>query len=92
MSNFKVTPLIPGLYCCLCFEQLNPEDCAIDDNGQKWDICKTCYLIEQLMIDLKEYGRHSEGCSYPHNKKYGCKCGYLDKLKKYNIEKGEENG
>lgn len=26
---------------------------------------------------LTEYGRHMEGCNYPHGGEYGCKCGFL---------------
>ena len=33
-----------------------------------------------LRKDFRHYGRHSEGCSYPHSEKYGCKCGFLDAL------------
>lgn len=28
------------LYCCICFAPLNPELCAEDSTGQKWDACK----------------------------------------------------
>ena len=32
---------------------------------------------KELKLNLLEFGRHSEGCNYPHNKEYGCKCGWL---------------
>ena len=28
------------LYCCICFKPLEPDDCATDTDGQKWDVCK----------------------------------------------------
>lgn len=27
-----------GLICCICFEGLTPETCAVDKDGQKWDV------------------------------------------------------
>lgn len=36
MTNFGWTGW--GLYCCICFENLTPETCAVDENGQKWDV------------------------------------------------------
>lgn len=33
------------LFCCICFEVLEPEDCAVDTDGKKWDACKgSCAL------------------------------------------------
>jgi hypothetical protein len=29
-----------GLFCCICFNGLTPEQCAEDSEGNKWDICK----------------------------------------------------
>ncbi len=31
------------LYCCQCFKSLTPEECAVEENGQKVDVCKECY-------------------------------------------------
>ncbi len=28
------------LMCCICFEGLTSETCAVDSNGVKWDVCK----------------------------------------------------
>jgi hypothetical protein len=28
------------LYCCICFKPLIPDECAIDKDNQKWDVCK----------------------------------------------------
>lgn len=28
------------LYCCICYLPLTPDECAVDQNGQKWDACK----------------------------------------------------
>lgn len=30
------------LYCALCFRNLTPEECWVDDTGQKWDVCVEC--------------------------------------------------
>jgi hypothetical protein len=27
------------LYCCICFKALTPDECAVDSEGQKWDVC-----------------------------------------------------
>lgn len=27
------------LMCCICFEGLTSETCAVDINGVKWDVC-----------------------------------------------------
>lgn len=35
------------LYCCLCFETLEPEDCWEDEEGVKWDICRPCKEHEE---------------------------------------------
>jgi hypothetical protein len=40
----------------------------IDDKEKK---------IEELRLDLLEFGRHDEGCNYIYSKNYGCKCGWL---------------
>ncbi len=28
-----------GTRCEICFERLELEDCAVDTEGQKWDVC-----------------------------------------------------
>jgi hypothetical protein len=28
-----------GLICCICFETLTPQQCFVDADGQKWDLC-----------------------------------------------------
>lgn len=35
-----------GLFCCLCFEGLTPGMCAIDSNGERWDVCWECAAME----------------------------------------------
>lgn len=27
------------LYCCICFKTLTPDECAIDYEGVRWDVC-----------------------------------------------------
>lgn len=34
------------LYCCICFTDLTPDECATDSEGQKWDACKGLCAIE----------------------------------------------
>lgn len=36
------------LYCCLCFTPLTPEECHVDEKGQKWDVCKKCAEEEAM--------------------------------------------
>lgn len=28
-----------GLICCICFRGLTPEQCAVDTDGVRWDVC-----------------------------------------------------
>ena len=47
-------------------------------------------LFKQQQELLTEYGRHSEGCNYPHGKEYGCKCGFLNVLKEHGYEVSDD--
>jgi len=38
--------------CCICFGYFNVEALAVDKNGQRWDVCVTCWEWEQD----REYG------------------------------------
>lgn len=29
-----------GTMCCICFRGLTPDECAVDNSGQKWDVCR----------------------------------------------------
>lgn len=44
------------LYCSLCFDLLTPDECAVDEDGQKWDICIPCYEAERL------FGKMNANC------------------------------
>lgn len=35
------------LYCCLCFRDLTIEECYVDREGIKWDMCKDCAEMEK---------------------------------------------
>jgi hypothetical protein len=35
------------LYCCLCFETLTPDECWVDEQGDKWDVCVPCRTLER---------------------------------------------
>lgn len=41
-----------GLMCCICFNGLTPETCVVDEDGQKWDICKGQCAIDAGIIEL----------------------------------------
>lgn len=30
-----------GLMCCICYSGLTPEDCAVDEDGVRWDVCSS---------------------------------------------------
>lgn len=47
------------LYCCICFKTLVPEECWVDEKGQRWDICKECGEEEE------RYGREQAEKSKP---------------------------
>ena len=34
--------------------------------------------VTELESDLRDYGAHHQGCSYPVDRCYGCKCGFLE--------------
>ena len=38
------------LYCCICFKPLTPDECATDDEGQKWDVCREGLCAEEAGI------------------------------------------
>lgn len=38
------------LMCCICFQGLTPEKCAIDHEGQIWDVCKGNCALESGLI------------------------------------------
>lgn len=37
------------LYCCSCFKTLTPQDCWVDEVGQKWDMCEECGDAEDVI-------------------------------------------
>lgn len=37
------------LYCCLCFRTLTVEECHVQSDGQKIDMCDECATLEQQM-------------------------------------------
>jgi hypothetical protein len=41
--------------CCICFGGLTPETCAVDFEGNKWDICQdpNCIAGAGLETNLK---------------------------------------
>ncbi len=44
-----------GTVCCICFEGLTADKCAVDADGQKWDVCKgKCAKEAGLDIQLRE--------------------------------------
>lgn len=44
-------PIAPGRMCAVCLDQITPETCAVDPEGVKWDLCKTCWERENPYLD-----------------------------------------
>ena len=42
------------LMCCICFEGLTPEQCFVDNEGTKWDICPGQCAIDAGMEDKQD--------------------------------------
>lgn len=40
------------LYCCICFRPLTPEECAVDAEGSKWDVCDGTCAVEAGIVPL----------------------------------------
>ena len=57
------------LYCCICFKPLTLDECAIDANGQKWDVCQgDCAIEAGVRKSEEEHGyvhHRGDGRSYP---------------------------
>jgi len=49
--------------CCLCFEIFNITECAVDDTGQKIDICLQCWDMEKYLMANKEMKVKDENSS-----------------------------
>lgn len=45
------------LYCCICFRPLTPEECAVDAEGSKWDVCDGTCAVEAGIVPLTGTGR-----------------------------------
>jgi hypothetical protein len=30
-----------GLICCICYSGLTPEQCAVDEHSDRWDVCSS---------------------------------------------------
>lgn len=43
-----------GLMCCICFEGLTPETCAVDGNGEKWDVCPGQCAMDAGLVEHRE--------------------------------------
>lgn len=39
------------LYCCECFATFTPDECWVDVDGQKWDVCKACASVDPITED-----------------------------------------
>jgi len=42
------------LYCCLCFEDLTPEQCHVLPDGTRENICNKCAEAESEMLKSKQ--------------------------------------
>ncbi len=67
ISNIDPVCLVHGLkysehqclFCCLCFKSLVLEECALDAEGNKEDVCVPCSDEEKKrMIELKNETLH----------------------------------
>ena len=42
------------LYCCLCFDPLTPEQCSINAEGEREDVCVPCAKFEAKQLAARE--------------------------------------
>lgn len=40
------------LYCCLCYKTLTVDECSMNAQGQKEDVCKDCAADEQKRLTV----------------------------------------
>lgn len=43
-------PLVPGVMCSLCFDQIREGEHRVDENGDKWDSHSWCHLMDQAAV------------------------------------------
>jgi hypothetical protein len=41
------------LYCCLCFKPLTVDECHVDEDGQREDVCNECAEAERLAGQMR---------------------------------------
>jgi hypothetical protein len=41
------------LYCCLCFRPLTPDECNVNEQGNKEDVCVPCARMERARLEVK---------------------------------------
>jgi hypothetical protein len=39
--------------CCLCFDRVEQRDLNVDENGDRWDVCKICAEQEKTRAEKK---------------------------------------
>ena len=42
------------LYCTLCYKSLTVEECHMDSDGQRWDICEACAEEEARIMKERD--------------------------------------
>lgn len=50
------------LYCCLCYRPLTEEECNVNDDGEKEDVCKECAKQEKRRLEWV-YNKKGRGAS-----------------------------
>lgn len=50
------------LYCCRCFKPMEVEDCAINSDGEKEDVCRPCAKHEKAMMLKKKWNDSVRRC------------------------------
>jgi hypothetical protein len=46
-----------GTFCEICFTTLTPDECAVDRDNQKWDICKGQCAGEAGIVEKDDHSK-----------------------------------
>lgn len=53
----RLSDMVPGhKMCCICFEYIPYDDLWVDQDGQKWDMCKMDASYDIICKSLRESG------------------------------------
>jgi hypothetical protein len=48
------------LYCCICYRPLTHDECAVDGDGDRWDVCAGACAAEAGIVEQGLAGPASE--------------------------------